>query len=968
MSTATAEHGAGLPADAIDVSELRRELAIELRGDVRFDKISRALYSTDASVYQIEPIGVVVPRSRQELLRVVQICARLHCPITMRGGGTSQAGQAIGPGLVVDTSKYLNAVLELNTEQRWVRVEPGVVLDELNAQLRPHGLRFAPDISTASRATIGGMMANNSSGARSVVYGKTIDHVIEQEVALSDGSVVTFGPVSDRDLDGTRAGDTLEARCYRVVAELAEQHRDEIDRRFPKVLRRVGGYNLDAFTPGRPFNLARLMVGSEGTLGVVLSAKLNLVPLPNAKAVLVIQFANLLESLAAAPLILRHGPSAVEVMDKSILDHTRKSPALEALRQSFIEGDPGSLLCVEFYADRAEDLPPKLEALERELRQHRFGYRYYHALDLAQQARIWSLREAGLGLSMAMRDDAKSISFVEDTAVAPERLRDYIERFLAVVARHGTTAGVYAHASVGCLHVRPVVNMKTEAGVRQFEATANEIADLVLEFGGALSGEHGDGLVRGPFMAKMFGPVLYDAFRTIKQTFDPHGIFNPGKIVDAPPITANLRFGPGYSTRNPTTYFEYAEGGVAGAIEMCSGLGACRKTLEGTMCPSYMATREEQHSTRGRANLLRLAIAGRLGESGLGDHGVYGSLDLCLECRACKAECPVGVDVARFKSEFLADYWDRHGTPLEARVLGNARTVARWGSRLAPLSNWIAGSCPAQMLNERLLGMDRRRRLPRFRRRTLGHLAETSKGDADALLFNDTFTNHYDPEIGLAAMRVLESTGIRTALAPNRCCGRPQISKGLLGRARDLAARNTDALYADAAAGRPIVFCEPSCLSAVREDAPALLRGEARQRAEAIASVSVLFEEFASTIASHLTLKPGPASILLHGHCHQKSMGLVASSRALLARIPGARVVDLDAGCCGMAGSFGYARDHYDLSRAIGERRLFPAVRNKPEGTVVVAAGTSCRHQIADFTGETAVHPAVLLAGLLEPA
>ena len=968
MSTATAEHGAGLPADAIDVSELRRELAIELRGDVRFDKISRALYSTDASVYQIEPIGVVVPRSRQELLRVVQICARLHCPITMRGGGTSQAGQAIGPGLVVDTSKYLNAVLELNTEQRWVRVEPGVVLDELNAQLRPHGLRFAPDISTASRATIGGMMANNSSGARSVVYGKTIDHVIEQEVALSDGSVVTFGPVSDRELDGKRAGETLEARCYRVVAELAEQHRDEIDRRFPKVLRRVGGYNLDAFTPGRPFNLARLMVGSEGTLGVVLSAKLNLVPLPNAKAVLVIQFANLLESLAAAPLILRHGPSAVEVMDKSILDHTRKSPALEALRQSFIEGDPGSLLCVEFYADRAEDLPPKLEALERELRQHRFGYRYYHALDLAQQARIWSLREAGLGLSMAMRDDAKSISFVEDTAVAPERLRDYIERFLAVVARHGTTAGVYAHASVGCLHVRPVVNMKTEAGVRQFEAIANEIADLVLEFGGALSGEHGDGLVRGPFMAKMFGPVLYDAFRTIKQTFDPHGIFNPGKIVDAPPITANLRFGPGYSTRNPTTYFEYAEGGVAGAIEMCSGLGACRKTLEGTMCPSYMATREEQHSTRGRANLLRLAIAGRLGESGLGDHGVYGSLDLCLECRACKAECPVGVDVARFKSEFLADYWDRHGTPLEARVLGNARTVARWGSRLAPLSNWIAGSRPAQMLNERLLGMDRRRRLPRFRRRTLGHLAETSKGDADALLFNDTFTNHYDPEIGLAAMRVLESTGIRTALAPNRCCGRPQISKGLLGRARDLAARNTDALYADAAAGRPIVFCEPSCLSAVREDAPALLRGEARQRAEAIASVSVLFEEFASTIASHLTLKPGPASILLHGHCHQKSMGLVASSRALLARIPGARVVDLDAGCCGMAGSFGYARDHYDLSRAIGERRLFPAVRNKPEGAVVVAAGTSCRHQIADFTGETAVHPAVLLAGLLEPA
>jgi FAD/FMN-containing dehydrogenase/Fe-S oxidoreductase len=947
-------------------TELARALAAERIEDVRFDNVSRALYSTDASVYQIEPIGVALPRSRDELRRIVQVCARLDCPITMRGGGTSQAGQAVGHGLVVDTSKHLNDVLEVNATERWARVEPGVVLDELNAKLRQHGLRFAPDISTASRATIGGMMANNSSGARSIVYGKTIDHVIEQDVVLSDGSVAVFGPVTGQQLSDKRAGNSLEARCYRLVSELAERHREEIDRRFPKVLRRVGGYNLDEFTSGRPFNLAKLMVGSEGTLGVVLSAKLSLVPLPKAKAVLAIQFDHLLDSLAATPLILRHSPSAVEVMDKSILDYTRKSAALEALRRSFIEGDPAALLCVEFYGDRAEDLPPRLDALERALRENGLGYRFFHALDLNQQARIWSLREAGLGLSMAMRDDAKSISFVEDTAVAPERLRDYIERFLAVVARHGTTAGVYAHASVGCLHVRPVVNMKTEAGVRQFEAIANDISDLVLEYGGALSGEHGDGLVRGPFMAKMFGPVLYDAFRTIKTTFDPKGIFNPGKIVDAPPITANLRFGPRYAARNPPTYFDYAEGGLAGAIEMCSGLGACRKTLEGTMCPSYMATREEQHSTRGRANVLRLTIAGRLGEAGLGDAGVYDTLDLCLECRACKAECPVGVDVARFKSEFLADYWQRHGLSREARVLGHARTVAAWGSRLAPLSNWVAASRAVRTLNERLLGLDRRRRVPRFRRTTLSSLVRAPQDQADTLLFNDTFTNYYDPEIGVAAIRVLEAAGRRTALASNQCCGRPQISKGLLRQARDLAARNADALYQDAAAGRPIVFCEPSCLSAVREDAPALLRGEARRRAETVASASVLFEEFASTIASQLPLRPGPASILLHGHCHQKSMSLVPTSMSLLARIPGTRVVDLDAGCCGMAGSFGYARDHYDLSRAIGERRLFPAVRSKAADAVVVAAGTSCRHQIADFTGETAVHPAVLLAGLLE--
>ena len=974
MTMASAEPASQTGADVrhIDAAALERALAAEIKGEIRFDRVSRLLYATDASVYQIEPIGVVLPKSRDDLVRVVRICAKFRCPITMRGGGTSQAGQAIGPGLIVDASKYLRSILELNGSERWAWVEPGLVLDELNAHLRPSGLRFAPDVSTASRATIGGMMANNSSGARSVYYGKTIDHVIAQEVVLSDGSVVQFGPIGPDDVRSRSAGNSLEARCYRIVQDVASRNRDEIERRFPKVLRRVGGYNLDEFIKtDRPFNLAKLMVGSEGTLGVVLSAKVNLVPLPAAKAVLAIQFASLLESLAAAPVILRHRPSAVEVMDKSILDFTRQSALLEGLRRSFIEGDPASLLCVEFYDDRAEKLPPRLDALERDLREHRLGYRYHHALDPAAQARIWSLREAGLGLSMAMRDDAKSLSFVEDTAVAPERLRDYIEKFLAIVKGHGTTAGVYAHASVGCLHVRPVVNMKTEDGVRKFEAIANDISDLVLEFGGALSGEHGDGLVRSPFMAKMFGPVLYEAFRAIKRTFDPNGLFNPGKIVDAPPLTTNLRYGPRYSARNPQTFFDFENGGFAGAVEMCSGLGACRKTLEGKMCPSYMATRDEQHSTRGRANTLRLTIAGRLGEAGLGDEGVYDTLDLCLECRACKAECPVGVDVARFKSEFLADYWQRHGTALEARVLGNAHHAAVWGSRFAPLSNWIAHSLPVRVLNEHIVGIDRRRRLPRFQRRTLARRVHSRarRGDPthppDALLFNDTFTNHYDPDIGEAALDVLASVGVRTTLASNHCCGRPQISKGLLSSARDLAARNANALYADADAGRSIIFCEPSCLSAVREDAPALLRGDDRRKADTVARASVLFEEFVATRADALALATGPRTILLHGHCHQKSMGLLPPAQTLLSRIPGTTVVDVDAGCCGMAGSFGYGRDHYDLSRAIGERKLFPAVRRKGEGAVVVAAGTSCRHQIHDFTGENAVHPAVLLRGLL---
>ena len=951
----------------MNADALRAELERQLEGEVRFDRITRALYSTDASVYQIEPLGVVVPRSREDLIRTVRICAGHRCPLTMRGGGTSQAGQAIGAGIIVDTSKFLNRILDVNVQERWARIEPGVVLDELNAALRPNGLRFAPDISTASRATVGGMMANNSAGARSVYYGKTIDHVLEQEVLLSDGSVVRLGPVSVDDLDALCSSDTLESRCYSVVRRLASEHAGEIRRRYPKILRRVGGYNLDEFVePGRPFNLAKLMIGSEGTLGVVLEAKVNLVPLPAAKAVLVIQFADLLESLSATPLILRHRPSAVEVMDRFILDYTRQNAALDALRRSFIDGDPGSLLCVEFYEDDPRDLTVRLQQLEWDLRAHAFGYRYFHALDPAVQARVWSLREAALGLSMAMKDDAKSLSFVEDTAVEPEKLRNYIERFLALVQKHGTTAGVYAHASVGCLHVRPVINLKTEEGVRRFEAIANDVADLVMEFGGALSGEHGDGLVRSPFMAKMFGPVLYEAFRTIKQTFDPHGIFNPGKIVDAGPMTANLRYGAGYETPAPVTFFDYSgHGGMAGAVEMCSGLGACRKKLEGTMCPSYMATREEKHSTRGRANVLRLAMAGRLGEAGLGDEGVHEVLDLCLECRACKAECPVGVDVARFKSEFLADYYTRHGTPLSARMLGNARSLAEWGSRLAPLSNWMMGTGVVRRVAESVAGLDRRRALPTFERRTLSQVAPAADDRCEAVLFNDTFTNYYEPAIGLAALDLLKAAGVRAGLAQHGCCGRPQISKGLLGRAREMAGETTRSLHAHARAGRPILFCEPSCLSAMREDVPSLLRGDDRARAEEVAGSCMLVEEFLESVGDRLPFKAKAADVLLHGHCHQKAMGLMPPVKALLSRIPGAKVVDLDAGCCGMAGSFGYMHGHFDVSRAIGERKLFPAVRAKAAGAVVVAAGTSCRHQVREFTGVEAVHPAVFLRSLL---
>jgi FAD/FMN-containing dehydrogenase/Fe-S oxidoreductase len=963
---------AGKQLKVIQSGTLRRELEEQISGEVRFDAVSRALYSTDASVYQIDPLGVVIAKSREDILRTVNLARAHGVSITARGGGTSQAGQAIGGGLQLDTSKYYHRILELNVPERWAIVEPGIVLDELNAQLKQHGLRFAPDISTASRATIGGMISNNSCGARSVMYGKTIDHVLELDVILSDGSQAHLRPLTRAELDAACEGDTLEAKCYRTVRQVARECAGEVERRYPKVVRRVGGYNLDEFVDeSKPFNLAKIIVGSEGTLGMITAAKVNLVPLPREKAVLLIEFEQLLDALAATPAILKHNPSAIEVMDGFILNHARENPAMDRMRRAILQtDDPGALLCVELYAERADELPPRLEAIEGDLAP--FPCVHRRLLALPDQARVWGFREASLGLSMAMKGDEKSLSFVEDTAVKPEVLRDYIDEFLAMIRRNGSSSGVYAHASVGCLHVRPVVNMKTAEGVARFEAIATQSADLVLKYGGALSGEHGDGLVRGPFMEKMFGSGLYQAFRTVKHTFDPNGVFNPGKIVDCPPLTSNLRYGTSYRTPDPPTYFDYSEyGGFGRAVEMCSGVGACRKKLEGTMCPSYMATRDERDVTRGRANTLRLAMTGRLAEAGLGDEGVLETLDLCLECRACKAECPVGVDVARFKSEFLAEHWRKHGLPLGKRVLGNVRALSRIGSHFAPLSNSVASSGPGRWMNEKLFGIDRRRTPPAWVRETFEQrFSKRGASGNGVVLFNDTFTNYNEPEIGMAAAGLLAAAGVAAQLIPHECCGRPLISTGQLDEARTLAEKNATALFNVASRGEKILFLEPSCLSAVREDAPALLRGEGQRRAQVVADACMLFEDYLEREWAggrlSLNLKAGPSTVVLHGHCHQKAMGLVAPAKALLSRIPSCTVVDLDSGCCGMAGSFGYTKDHYEVSRQIGERRLLPAARSLKPGEVLAAAGTSCRHQVAHFGATTAHHPAVILHSLIE--
>jgi len=962
------------------IERLRNRLAGAIEGEARFDRLSRAIYATDASNYQIIPAGVVIPKNRADVAATVRACAAEGIPLTPRGAGTALSGQAIGRGIVLDVSKYMNRILEINIAEKWARVEPGVVLDELNLEIVPQGLHFAPDVATSSRATIGGMIANNSAGAHSLIYGMTADHVIELEVVLSDGSVAQLREIAPDVLRSKCEKEDLEGRCYRTVARLGREHAEEIERRFPKIRRRVGGYNLDRFVPGKPFNLANIVLGSEGTLAVVTAAKIRLTALPKATALCVVHFETLREALVAVAPILGHKPSAVEFIERRIIEETEGHREYESLRD-FVKGRPEALLAVEFFGEHESDLLEKIENLEKDLKERGLGYYFYRALDAEAQDRVWRLRKAGLGLLMAVRGDEKPTAFVEDTAVDAEHLPDFIDRFLKIIESHGTTAAVYAHASVGCLHVRPLLNLKTAEGVRKYASIAEQVADLVLEYGGALSSEHGDGRTRSPFIEKMFGPVLYGAFREIKQTFDPKGLFNPGLIVNPDPITAHLRYGAGYKTPEIPTMLDFsADGGIVRAAELCSGVGHCRKKTEGTMCPSYMVTLEEQHSTRARANTLRLAMTGQLGSEGLTSHEVFEALDLCLECKACKAECPTFVDMAKLKYEFLYQYQQRHGVPLRSRLFAHIETLMALGSAFAPFSTWAARSAPARLVMEKILGIDRRRRLPPFRRRTfvkwfksrggrVGHIPEGADPERSIVLFHDTFLNYNEPEIGIGAVRLFESGGWEVFLPDKKCCGRPMISKGLLDRARENAVYNVERLFPLVERGFRIVGCEPSCILTFRDDYLDLLRGDLRRKAEKVAQACFTFEEFLADAiekgAIRLRLKSGPRRVLLHGHCHQKSLVGTEPARKILSLIPDCEVEEIDSGCCGMAGAFGYEKEHYEISCLIAERRLLPAVREAGPETAVVAAGTSCRQQIRDLSDKHPWHPAELLGSLL---
>ena len=955
-----------------DYREIEAELKKRVEGDIYFDRYSRLLYSTDASIYQIEPIGVVVPRHKGDVQAVVELANKFNVPVLPRGGGTSLAGQTVGHALVLDFSKYMQNVLEVNQEELWCRVQPGLVQDELNAYVRSMGLQFGPDTSTSNRATIGGMIGNNSAGAHSLTYGKTLDHVIELTVLLSDGSEVVLKELSSDALEGKSQADSLEGRVHREVARLAQEHRSEILARYPKIMRRVSGYNLDEFIKPQPFNLSRILVGSEGTLGTVVEAKMRLVPKPKWTALDVIHFDDDLEALRASQAILETAPYALESTDKMILNLARGN-IVQSQRLGFVQGNPSSLLMVEYAGDTEAQVKEQVYKLEEVRKAQHIGYAATLAFKPEEVKAVWGVRKAGLGLLLGTKGDKKPIAFVEDTAVAPAKLPEFIKRFREIITRHDAIAGYYGHCSVGCMHIRPLIDLKEASEMKKMVSIADAISDLVLEFNGAMSGEHGDGLARSHFNQKLFGAVLYEAFRQVKRVFDPKNLMNPGKIVDAPAMTESLKISPRYQTWQPETTLDFTgQGGFARAVEMCSGMGECRKKLDGTMCPSYMGTLDEEHSTRGRANALRAVLSGKVPKEEFTGKRLHDVMDLCLECKACKAECPSNVDMAKLKYEFLDHYHRVNGLPLRNRLFGGIERLNRIGSQFAPLSNWVVGSGLNRWLMEKLAGIDRRRPLPQFAGVTFedwfdGRKPEGDGAKGEVVLFHDTFNNFNTPNVAVATTRLLERLGYHVLLVNKRCCGRPMISKGMLGEAKNNAVWNVDQLAEYAERGVPIVGMEPSCLLTLRDEYPDFLR---TNDAKLVARNSFLLDEFLlqerDTGKVSLSFGANGRKALLHGHCHQKALVGTVPTVALL-KGAGFEVSEVDSGCCGMAGSFGFEKEHYDLSLTIGNRRLAPAVKSASAEVEIVAPGISCRQQIEHLTGRKAKHTAEVLWEVLNP-
>jgi FAD/FMN-containing dehydrogenase/Fe-S oxidoreductase len=959
---------------------LQAELKARINGEVRFDRTSRMLYSTDASNYQIEPVGVVIPKSLDDAIGAIELAASHGVPVLPRGGGSSLAGQTVGAALVIDFSKYLSRIIDLNVEEGTVLAEPGLNLESLNVQIKANKWMYGPDPSSSNRATIGGVIGNNSTGAHSILYGMTGDNVVSVRAALATGGVAELSQVSAETLAAQAAADDPRGRLLRDILEFREAHRELIARDFPPHWRRSTGYSLDELLkPDGEFNPARLLVSSEGTLATVLQARLRLVRTPTKTALVLLQFSELVPAMEATNRILECDPSAVELMDRMLIDLTRAQPGY-ASRISFIEGDPAGILAVEFYGETEKELVAKCDALEAHLQKHKITMQAdpLRVLDAKRQADIWKVRKDGLGLLYSIRGDYKPIPVIEDVSVPVEHLAEFVGTVQAMCEEHGTTAAYYAHASAGCLHIRPLINLKSAEGVTMMTEMADEAAAMAHRFGGVMSGEHGDGLQRSSLNEVIFGPELYQAMREFKQLFDPDGIMNPGKKVDAPPMTENLRFGPEYHPIEIKTHLDFSrEGGFMAAVEMCNGAAVCRKLKAGTMCPSYMATKDENDTTRARANALRNALSGNIFEPGdMTSQATYEVMDLCLSCKACKTECPSSVDMAKLKTEFLAQYYDANGTPLRAKLFGKIHTLSRLGSTFAPIAN-LALTTPLGAPVMRAVGVHPERKMATFQRnnfvkRWKKHVRALPPGRPTrgaVVYFHDTFATYNYPRIGMAAVELLEAAGFQVIIEERRaCCGRPMLSKGLVGEARKSARRNVDLLAPHARLGIPIVGTEPSCILTLRDEYIDLLPGNAD--AQLVANHAFMIDEFLAKLDADGELginwqEGNGGDVFFHGHCHQKALIGMGPSMAIF-ESAGCTASESGAGCCGMAGSFGYEAEHYEVSKKIGEERLFPAVNALNSSTTVAVAGVSCRQQIDHFTGRDARHIAEVLASRID--
>lgn len=960
--------------------EATEDLIHDLRGaisEVSFDRMTRLLYSTDASIYQMMPVGVALPRDVDEVSAVVEIAGKHGVPVLPRGGGSSLTGQSIGHALILDLSRYMNKVFEIDAEARTIRTQPGITLGKLNMIVSPYGLMYGPDPASGDRATMGGIVSNNSTGAHSIVYGMTHNHVHAVDVVLADANRVQF-ETFDGNWEARSGLPGLEGAIYRAVPGILSRYADEIATRYPKTFRHVAGYNLHLLSGKTTPNLASLVVGSEGSLGVITEATLNLVPIPKVKRLALVHFSELRAAMEAVPIILESLPTAIEVIDKMLLDLTRDRIEYRRLL-TFVEGDPDIILLIEYAGDTDTELDAGIERLETKLRQINHHDPVIIASDKTQQANVWYVRKVGLGILMSIRGDAKPIAFIEDAAVPVEHLADYVTEISEYARSVGVErAAMYAHASAGCMHIRPLVNLKTTEGVRQLRQIAEKSVDLVVKYNGTTSGEHGDGIVRGEFLEQLFGPKMLEAFREVKTAFDPHNMMNPGKVVNVPKMDDEtlLRYGTSYAVPlepRETVFSFQDDGGFAGAVEMCNGAGVCRKLEPGVMCPSFQATRDETHSTRGRANALRAAMMGLLGPDGMTSKDLYQVLDLCLSCQACKSECPSGVDLAKLKAEFLHGYHQEHGTPLRSWIFANVAKLNKLAQPVAPLANLMMGG-PLKWAAA-LVGVHPSRSLPRLAPQTFSQWYHQHKrmqngaaaGSKQVILFHDTFMQHNHPQIGQAAIKILDAAGYETIVLDDKeDSGRPAVSKGLLDEAKKLARHNLKLLAPYAKRGIPILGCEPSSISMLVDEYPNLVPGEESRN---LAQMTMMIDEFIVREAESgnisLRFDETPRRVLFHGHCQQKAIFGTEYTHKMLRLIPNCVVEEIDAGCCGMAGSFGYEKEHYELSIKLAEMSLAPAVRAAEAETIVCTTGTSCRDQILHTTGRAAIHPIEVLANAL---